>query len=133
MPDAKVLRVFIVDDDLIIASTLTRILERNGFSVAAFTSPLDVLGALKAEDLPDLLLCDGVMPGVTGIELGLRIKEVCPDCVVLLFSGQDIPPDLLLMAHERGYDFPILPKPIDPCVLMAEIRRYARKRGPLAA
>jgi CheY-like chemotaxis protein len=126
MTNANVLLVFVVDDEPIIASTIKCILERSGFATVSFTDPLEVLGALETMK-PDLLLCDVVMPHLSGVDLAIRVKEICPDCAVLLFSGQSETSDLLLTAQERGFDFPVLAKPIAPAALVEEIRRHARK------
>jgi CheY-like chemotaxis protein len=126
MTRANSLRVFVVDDEPIIAKTLALILETNGFSATAFTDSLEVLKKLET-DQPDLLLCDVVMPRLTGIDLAIHVKEVCPDCVVLLLSGQSATADLLRTAEEQGFNFPILAKPIHSQVLMDEIKLHARK------
>ena len=52
--------VFVEDDDKIIASTVTTILQRSGFAVGAFTKPLDVLKVVETRAL-DVLLSDVIM------------------------------------------------------------------------
>src|ERR1017187_5998578 len=81
------LRVFVVDDEFIIASTLELILRQKGFDATSFSSPVDVLEAARS-GAPDLLISDVVMPQFSGIELAIRLQKQCPHCKVLLFSGQ---------------------------------------------
>jgi DNA-binding NtrC family response regulator len=118
----KQLRVFVVDDEDVIASSLAMILRlQGGFHATAFTDPLKALEALHAE-VPDLLITDVVMPRMSGIDLAIQLREVCPDCKVLLFSGQAATVDLLEAAQATGHKFELLLKPVHPADLLASIR-----------
>ena len=82
--DRKELRIFVVDDESVIALTLAMILSKKGFEAHAFTLPLEALE--RAHEIPpNLLISDVVMPLLSGIELAIRIRELCPSCKVLLF------------------------------------------------
>jgi DNA-binding NtrC family response regulator len=74
-------RVFVVDDEHVIASTLAAILKRQGYSARAFTSPLEALAAARL-GAPDLLISDGL----SGVDLANQVKAQYPECKVLLFS-----------------------------------------------
>jgi len=121
------LRIFVVDDEHIIASTVATILQINGFSATSFTNPLQALSSARLES-PDLLISDVVMPEMSGIDLALRIREECPNCTVLLFSGQAATRDLLAHARHLGKDFRLLLKPIHPTDLLCEVRNKLRPR-----
>jgi DNA-binding NtrC family response regulator len=114
-------RVFVVDDEFIIASTLATILQRNGFDAASFTDPLEALSA-AAVRAPDLLITDVVMPGLSGIDLAISVKQLSPQCKVLLFSGQAATANLLQAARTNGHDFELLSKPIHPTDLLKKIK-----------
>lgn len=114
-------RIFVVDDEEVIAQTLAVILEHNGFNAIAFTNPLEAFEAAKAE-APDLLISDVMMPEMSGIDLAIAFKTLCPVCKVLLFSGQSVTSDLLRTAREQGHDFHLLSKPIYPADLLAAIK-----------
>jgi DNA-binding response OmpR family regulator len=62
-----------------------------------------------------------VMPGMSGIDLAVEIKDRFPACRVLLFSGQAATSDLLATARGRGHDFDVLPKPVHPKDLLARL------------
>jgi DNA-binding response OmpR family regulator len=112
--------VLVVDDEVVIADTLTAILGRNG--MAAMTaydgeSALEIMLTIP----PDLLLTDVAMPGMSGIDLAIATRQAIPGCKILLFSGQAATADLLAEARGAGYDFRALEKPIHPTELLARI------------
>jgi DNA-binding NtrC family response regulator len=100
-------RVFVVDDEPIIASTLAAILSLNGFRATSFTEPLEAIKAALS-DRPDLLISDVMMPLLNGIELAIQLKAVCPNCEVLLFSGHAATVSLVETALADGQDFEVL-------------------------
>jgi CheY-like chemotaxis protein len=122
------LHVFVVDDEQIIAATVATILEMSGFSTTAFTNPLQALNGAKLQS-PDLLISDVIMPEMSGVDLALRIKEECPNCKVLLFSGQAATLDLLRKARDLGHDFQLLLKPVHPTDLLCEVRNKIQQRS----
>lgn len=123
------LRVFVVDDEFIIASTLELILRQKGFDATSFSSPVDVLEAARS-GAPDLLISDVVMPQFSGIELAIRLQQQCPHCKVLLFSGQAATAGILATARANGHNFEILGKPVHPTDLLRKIKE-AIEVGPL--
>src|SRR5580693_8852595 len=87
MPDqSKRDLVFVVDDETAIAETAALILCGGALDARAFTDPHAALTAARLE-APDLLLSDVIMPGLNGFQLSTGIVEDCPQCKVLLFSG----------------------------------------------
>jgi CheY-like chemotaxis protein len=120
MSDQKVQRIFVVDDEQVIAETLATILQRFGFAVTFFTNPLEALNIARS-DAPDLLISDVMMPQLSGTDLAMQMVELCPRCKILLFSGQASTMDLLQASRERGHDFHLLAKPVHPTDLLREI------------
>ena len=124
MSSNPVPRIFVVDDEHVIASTLAAILQRNGFSAKFFTCPLAALTAARLK-APDLLISDVAMPGISGIDLAIQIKMQYPACKILLFSGQAATLDLLEEARSQGHDFQLLEKPVHPSTMLAKIGALA--------
>jgi DNA-binding NtrC family response regulator len=116
----SVSRIFVVDDEPVIASSLAAILQMNGFSARFFTCPLEALAAARSES-PDLIISDVAMPDISGIDLAIQMRAQHPNCKILLFSGQAGTSDLLESARARGYDFRLLQKPIHPTEFLFEI------------
>jgi DNA-binding response OmpR family regulator len=112
--------VLIVDDERVIADTLSVILSNSGFAVV---TAYDGRTALELASIipPNLLLADVSMPGMNGIELAIALSRSVSDCKVLLFSGQASTVDLLDKAQHAGYDFNLILKPVHPADLLARI------------
>lgn len=112
--------ILIVDDEQIIADTLAQIFNRNGYlALAAY----DAASALELVALspPKLMITDIAMPGMSGIELAITMERICPDCRIILFSGQASTVDLLASARASGYTFQTLAKPVHPSVMLAKV------------
>jgi FixJ family two-component response regulator len=114
--------VFIVDDEKIIAETLTLILQKNGFAAKGFTESRKALAAARIE-APNLILSDVMMPELSGIELAIAIRRECPECKIMLFSGHAHTLGLIDEARGDGHDFYLLAKPLHPADLLRRIRQ----------
>lgn len=130
-PESGSPRIYVVDDEWIIAETLAAILAKNGFRSQAFHNPSQAM--VRAIDQPpDVLITDVMMPGMTGIELAVALRLAGQDCRILLVSGQSGALDLLCDARRRGYDFELLDKPLHPMQLLLRLRnmkRHNKARG----
>lgn len=119
--DAAKIKVLVVDDEHIIANTLSIILNTSGFEARAVYSgeaAVHALGSFR----PDVLISDVVMSGMSGIEAAIVFRTLQPNCKILLFSGQAATADLLESARELGQTFEIMAKPVHPSDLLAKLR-----------
>src|SRR6201999_1789670 len=110
-------KVIVADDEELIANTLAIILNKAGFETRAVFSGEQVIELLDSFP-PGMLILDVVMPGMTGIEVAIAVRQRCPDCKILLFSGQAATADLLEQAETQGHEFEIIAKPIHPSDLL---------------
>jgi len=115
-------KIIVIDDEILIAETVVEILKEEGFHAIAISSADDAIEMARTAP-PDLVLSDVVMPGMTGVEIGIRIREIAPQCKVILFSGQAATMDLVEKARRQGHKFEILAKPIRPEALIGVVRR----------
>lgn len=124
--------VMVVDDEIVIADTLTQILSRNGYAAIAAYDGNEALEAALLTP-PEMLITDVILPGMNGVELAVTIKRIYPDCHILLFSGQAATTDLLAAAGHAGHHFTLLSKPLPPQQLLATVARHlnanAAQRG----
>ena len=113
--------ILVVDDERVIADTLSIILNKSGFSVLTAYSAESALD-LAALVPPELLLSDVMMgPGMDGIQLAISLVTAFPSCKVLLFSGHAATRDLFDKARESGHNFVLLAKPLHPSDLLQRI------------
>jgi DNA-binding response OmpR family regulator len=112
--------VLIVDDEKVIADTLSIILTHAGFiTMTAYDgeTALRIANAIT----PALLISDVVMPGISGVELAIMLTQSLPGLKVLLFSGQASTVDLLQKARRGGHHFTALTKPVHPTDMLKRI------------
>ncbi len=114
--------VLVVDDEKRIADTLAAILEFKGYESRAAYDGATALETFR-ERIPDLLITDVVMPGMSGIELGIAVKREYSTCHVLLFSGQAATAQMLEEAEACGHRFELLAKPVHPSLLLERVEQ----------
>ena len=113
-------RVLIVDDDTMVANTLTLIFKQRGYEARCCYSANE--GLLCAREFrPDLLLCDLVMPGKDGLDLVKDFSRELPDCRILVLTGfyanlDDVEQHSRQLSRPMG----ILTKPCVPSDLLRE-------------
>ena len=89
--DKPFANLLIVDDDPDIAHVLKQGFLKNRFLVSAFTNPEEALKTFqsKSEDYC-LMLSDIRMPGMSGIKLARKVKEINPKVKVVLMTSFEI-------------------------------------------
>src|SRR5262249_18418464 len=130
--NGQTLRVWLVDDDASICWMLERALRKDGMVARAFDAVGPALDALDHEsDEPDVLLTDIRMPGVSGLELLRKVREVRPGLPVIVMTGYA---DLgnAVSAYEGGA-FEYLPKPFDLEHVVSLVRRAGNVNPRLPA
>lgn len=124
IPNDITRRVLFVDDEPNILQGLSRMLrkERNNFQTSFATSGAEALSILAKEHF-DVVVSDISMPQMTGLELLAEVKNLYPDTVRIILSGE---PDLDLSMKSVNVSHRFLNKPCDPEVLKTAILRTCR-------
>ncbi|MGC2403647.1 MAG: response regulator [Acidobacteriaceae bacterium] len=113
--------ILVVDDERLIADTISEILVQHGF--AAFKAYSGEEGLRLSQALrPEIVLSDVLMPRMSGIDMAILIKEALPATRIVLFSGQATTAELLRKAAAAGHTFELLAKPIHPDELVHKIK-----------
>jgi CheY-like chemotaxis protein len=78
--------ILIVEDDVVIRSLLCTILEESGYRVRSAEDGFTALTQMRAE-IPDILLSDLHMPGMSGFELLPVVRQQFPMVRIIAMSG----------------------------------------------
>jgi len=114
-------RILVVDDEKLVADTLSEILKRCNYDALPFYNGEMAIAAAR-EQCPDIVLSDVIMPRLNGVETVLKIREICPRTRVILISGNAATANLLEQAHHQGHDFELLAKPVHPDELLRHLQ-----------
>jgi CheY-like chemotaxis protein len=117
---ATMQRVLVVDDDRLVADTLTLIFERNGFAAKAAYSAEEALECSRMF-APHLLLCDVTMPARDGLSLVEDITRELPSCRILVLTGfYSNLKSVREQARKLSRPLGVLTKPCQPSELLRE-------------
>ncbi|HKV94666.1 MAG TPA: response regulator [Candidatus Angelobacter sp.] len=116
-PSSKIKRVMVVDDEMLIAESLADILRGEGYLAIAVS---DGAAAVKwAEFLrPEAIICDIAMPGLDGFEVAKQVRELSPDCRIILFSGHGGIQNKMADMLRKDNDFEFIAKPVKPEIIL---------------
>lgn len=126
MNNQKLIRAYIVDDNLDAIEVLKIMLESN-FSVEVVGSSSDAEKAIKeiSQLAPDLIFTDVEMPTMTGIELCTKLKDcISPNTRVVFYTGHD--KYMIDAIRQQAFDY--LMKPPMPQDVAKIIMRYYENR-----
>ena len=118
-------RVLIVDDERRNAELLKVMLTPEGYTFLTATNGEDALGLL-AEQQPDLILLDVMMPGMDGYQVVGKIKEnpATKNIPVIMLTALDDRNARMLGLNAGAEDF--LTKPVDRAELCVRVRNLLR-------
>jgi CheY-like chemotaxis protein len=111
MPNTK-LRLLIVDDDSALRHLLSVILTHSGYEIRSAQDGFSALTAIR-DEMPDVLLSDLYMPGMSGFELLSVVRRRFPMIPVIAmssaYSGPEIPAGVSADAfYEKATDLDAL-------------------------
>ena len=114
-------KVLVVDDSKTELMFLTDLLVKNGFSVKTAENAEDAFRRL-AEEKPELILMDVVMPGQNGFQLTRAIARdpQYADIPIMMCTSKNQETDRVWGMRQGAKDY--ITKPVDPNELMAKIK-----------
>lgn len=117
--------VLVIDDEESMRDSCGQILAKEGLH--AEDAENGHLGLKKIEDIkPDVVLIDLKMPGISGLEVLERAREIDPNIIPIVITGYATVESAVDAMKKGAYDF--LPKPFTPEELRIIIRRGLEKR-----
>jgi len=113
-------RILVVDDEYDLLQAIASFLEDEGFEVESCSSGSEALTRLERGELPDMVLLDVMMPGLSGFEVAERITrgERTRDLPVVMMSA--VSPGQAIGSWRA-----FLRKPFDLDKLIETTRRFA--------
>lgn len=123
--------ILLVEDEPAIQELIAANLHRAGHHVVRAS---DAEGALRLlrDALPDLVLLDWMLPGLSGIELArrLRMEERTRGIPIIMLTARGEEQDKVLGLETGADDY--ITKPFSPRELVARIKAVLRRRAPQA-
>ncbi len=117
-PKAKIL---VIDDEDIVLRSCSRVLSKDGYEIVTARNGYDGL-AKAAGEKPDLALVDLKMPGMSGLEVLSKLKEIDEHIVTVMITGHGTIDRAVEAMKRHAFDF--ITKPFE-----AEKLRFVVKRG----
>jgi twitching motility two-component system response regulator PilH len=114
-------KVLIVDDSKTETLFMTDLLQRNGFAVRSAENAAEAFARL-AEDKPDLILMDVVMPGQNGFQLTRSISR-SPEFTgipIIMCTSKSLETDRVWGMRQGARDY--ITKPVNSSELFAKIK-----------
>jgi DNA-binding response OmpR family regulator len=128
-PGIAARRILIVDDDEEIRLLMTEIFDRAGYSATAVSSAEAALECLESL-APDCVLLDVQLPGVSGYEACVQMREISGDDLPIIFlSGTKMDSLDRTAGIMMGADDYVV-KPVSIDELLARVRRSIRQVTP---
>ncbi|MPY81095.1 MAG: response regulator [Actinophytocola sp.] len=118
------MRILIVDDDRAVRESLRRSLEFNGYTVNLASDGQQALAAV-ANDRPDAMVLDVMMPRLDGLEVARRLRGDGDDLPILVLTARDTVSDRVSGLDAGADDY--LPKPFALEELLARLRALLRR------
>jgi two-component system response regulator HydG len=118
-------RILIVDDEFSVRHSLTAWFEDEGYTVGVASSGKEALAKL-AENKWDIFFLDLKMPGMSGLELQKKIKEIQPDGTIIIITAFASVESAVEAMQSGAYDY--LSKPFDPDYLALMVRNIIERK-----
>lgn len=118
------MNILVVDDDRAVRESLRRSLSFNGYTVDTAHDGFDALEKL-AENRPDALVLDVMMPRVDGLEVCRRLRGAGDDLPILMLTARDSVSERVAGLDAGADDY--LPKPFALEELLARLRALLRR------
>ncbi len=120
--------ILVVEDEAAIREMLVMALERGGFAVREAGDAVEAESSI-ADQLPDLVLLDWMLPGASGVELARRLRrdDYSRELPIIMLTARGEEEDKVRGLESGADDYVV--KPFSPRELLARINALLRRSG----
>ncbi|MDF1580552.1 MAG: sigma-54 dependent transcriptional regulator [Desulfuromonadales bacterium] len=110
-------KILVVDDEQLIRWSLEQNLKKQGYEVTTAASGEEALKMVR-EDPPDLMLLDIQLPGMNGIEVLEKVKELEADVLVIMVTALGVLETAVKAMRLGAYDYVNKPFNLDELAIV---------------
>jgi DNA-binding NtrC family response regulator len=119
------MKILIVDDEPVVCKGCERTLVEEGYEVRTSLNGKDGIELLQDEEF-DIVITDLKMPGISGMQILVHIKENYPDIQVIIITGYSTIENAIESIKKGAFDY--ISKPFTPEELVSVVREASMKR-----
>jgi DNA-binding NtrC family response regulator len=97
-------KILVVDDEQLIRWSLEQSLKKQGYEVTTAASGEDALRVLR-EETPDLMLLDIQLPGMNGMDVLEKVKDLEEDIIVIMLTALGVLETAVKAMRMGAYDY----------------------------
>lgn len=113
-------RILVVDDEPNMCAALLRILESNGYEVTTAPDGKTALELIETE-MPDVILLDIMMPGISGRDVCQRVREISTAARVVYFTAKVEPSGPMELGQLKREADAFIAKPATSKQILAKV------------
>ncbi len=116
--------ILVVEDDPRLSQFVKTELSLEGYNVTVATNGMDGL-TLAREVLPELIILDWMLPGISGLDLCLRLRKTGIKTAIIMLTAKDEIPDRVAGLNAGADDY--VTKPFSIEELLARVKAHLRR------
>jgi DNA-binding response OmpR family regulator len=120
-------RILLVEDDPKLAKFIESELSLEGYHVTVAPNGLDGLTLARTAE-PDLLILDWMLPGISGLDICLRLRSTGVQVPIIMLTAKDEVPDRVTGLNAGADDY--VTKPFSMEELLARVKARLRRTQP---
>jgi signal transduction histidine kinase len=118
-------RLLICDDEPLMAESIKAVLGATKYQIQTTSDPHQALGLIHSE-LPDLVILDVMMPGMTGFEIIDAVDRQRCDAAFIIVTGETSVDSAIKAIRKGASDY--LRKPFEPDELIIRVEKVLKQR-----
>jgi len=122
LADSVTLRVLIVDDEISVRKVMAAVLAQLGFPCETAASGEEALRILETHKI-DAVISDLQMPGISGMELLIKVRQSYPQIVFLMITGVDDIRVGVEAMRQGADDYLVKPLQVDANIVLSSLTR----------